>query len=153
MNLSIHTAPDVQPVKCINGLASATKLLPLPVGSEPGLNNAAPSVQPHYRAFIPTTGCSAPVLRIGTLILAVVAACDLSLGIGTTGSHVPYKSLVELRAAYTPDAVQSVSEHPPNSSRELSQPPVLTSPKQISTLPQRFAYARLSQPCLPGSLP
>ena len=27
------------------------------------LNNAAPSVQPHYKAFIPTTGHSAPVLR------------------------------------------------------------------------------------------
>ena len=29
---------------------------------------------------------------------------DVSLGIGATGSHVPYKSLVELRAAYMPDA-------------------------------------------------
>ncbi len=66
MNLSIHTAPDVQPVKCINGFASATKLLPLPVGSELRQNNATPSVQPHYSAFIPNTGCSAPVFRIGT---------------------------------------------------------------------------------------
>jgi 4-amino-4-deoxy-L-arabinose transferase-like glycosyltransferase len=38
------------------------------------LNNAAPLVQPHYRAFVPTTGYSAPVLRIGTLVLAVLAA-------------------------------------------------------------------------------
>jgi hypothetical protein len=44
------------------------------VGPWPRLNNAAPSVQPHYKAFIPTTGHSAPVLRIGTLVLAVVAA-------------------------------------------------------------------------------
>ena len=43
-------------------------------GPWPRLNNAAPSVQPHYRAFIPTTGHSAPVLRIGTLVLAVLAA-------------------------------------------------------------------------------
>src|ERR1700726_2976527 len=28
------------------------------------------------------------------------------------GSHVPYKSLVELRAAYTPDAARSVSGYP-----------------------------------------
>ncbi len=41
------------------------------VGPWPRLNNAAP---PHYKAFIPTTGHSAPVLRIGTLVLAVVAA-------------------------------------------------------------------------------
>jgi hypothetical protein len=39
-------------------------------------------------------GRSAPVLRIGTLVLAVLAACDFSLCIGATGSHVPYKSLV-----------------------------------------------------------
>ena len=47
------------------------RLLPLPVGPWSRLNNAAPSVQLHYRAFIPTTGCSAPAPRIGTLILAV----------------------------------------------------------------------------------
>jgi hypothetical protein len=69
------------------------------------------------------------------------------------GSHVPYDSLVELRAAYTPDAARSVSGHPPSSSRRMGQPPVLTSPKQISTLLQRFACARLSRPCLPGSSP
>ncbi len=47
------------------------------------------------------------MLRIGTLVLADLAACDLSLNIGTTGSHVPYKSLVELRATYTPDAARA----------------------------------------------
>jgi hypothetical protein len=30
------------------------------------------------------------------------------------GSHVPYKSLIELRAAYKPDAARSVSGHPPS---------------------------------------
>ena len=57
-----------------NGSASSTRLLPFPVGPWPRLNNAAPSVEPHYRAFLPTTSCSAPALRIGTLILAVCAA-------------------------------------------------------------------------------
>src|ERR1700730_1193885 len=32
----------------------------------------------------------------------------------STGSHVPYKSLVELRAAYMPDAARAVSGHPPS---------------------------------------
>ena len=77
------------------------------VGRWSRLNNAAPSVQLHYRAFVPTTSHSAPVLRIGTLVLAVLAACDFSLYIG--GSHVPYKSLVELRAASMPDAAWAVS--------------------------------------------
>src|SRR5271165_6581426 len=52
------------------------------VGRWSRLNNAAPSVQLHYRAFIPNTSCSVPVRRIGTLILAVLAACDFSLCIG-----------------------------------------------------------------------
>ena len=82
------------------------------VGRWSRLNNAAPSVQLHYRAFIPTTSHSAPVLRIGTLVLAVVAACDFSLYHRGTGSHVPYKSLVELRAAYMPDAAWAVSGIP-----------------------------------------
>ena len=36
-----------------------------------------------------------------------VRRLDVSLGIGATGSHVPYKSLVELRAAYMPDAARA----------------------------------------------
>jgi len=44
------------------------------VGLWSQLNNAAPSLRPHYRTFITTTGCSVPVLRIGTLVLAVLAA-------------------------------------------------------------------------------
>src|ERR1700758_2737129 len=31
----------------------------------------------------------------------------------STGSHVPYESLVELRAAYMPDAARAVSGPPP----------------------------------------
>src|SRR5215471_8790526 len=67
------------------------------------------------------------------------------------GSHVPYKSLIELRAVYMPDAAWAVSAHPPSLSREKGQPPVLTSSNPLSTLHRRFAYARLSQSCLPES--
>jgi hypothetical protein len=69
------------------------RFLPLPVDLRPELNNATPSLQPHYRAFVTTTGCSAPVPRIGTLILAGASCLDVSLRIGATGSHVPRKSL------------------------------------------------------------
>ncbi len=67
------------------------------------------------------------------------------------GSHVPYKSLIELRAAYMPDAAWAVSVHLPSLSREKGQPPVLTSPNPLSTLLQRFACARLSQSYLSKS--
>ena len=39
------------------------------------MNCPAPSLRPHYRALTATTGRSAPVPRIGTLALAVFAAC------------------------------------------------------------------------------
>src|SRR5215471_8286638 len=68
------------------------------------------------------------------------------------GSHVPYKSQIELRAVYMPDAAWAVSGHPPSSSRKMGQPPVLASSNRISTLLQRFACARLSLPCLSESL-
>ena len=69
------------------------------------------------------------------------------------GSHVPYKSQIELRAAYMPDAAWAVSVHPPSLSRKMGQPPVLTSSNRFSTLQKRFACARLSQSCLPNSCP
>jgi hypothetical protein len=64
------------------------------------------------------------------------------------GSHVPHKSQIELRAAYTPDAAWAVSVHPPSLSRKIGQPPVLTSP----TLFRRFrsgslALASLNRTC------
>jgi len=49
------------------------------VGPQARLNNAAPSLRPHYRAFVTTTGCSVPARRVGTLALAVAAACGFSL--------------------------------------------------------------------------
>jgi hypothetical protein len=67
------------------------------------------------------------------------------------GSHVPYKSLIELRAAYMPDAAWAVSVHLPSLSRKSGQPPVLASSNPLSTLHRRFACARLSQSCLPKS--
>ena len=65
-----------------NGFALSTGFLPSPVDPKPELNNAAPSVQLHYRAFLPTTGCSAPVPRISTPILAGASRLDRSLRIG-----------------------------------------------------------------------
>ena len=41
-------------------------------GSGPQLNNAVPSVQSHYRTFLPTTDPSATVSRIGTLVLTAL---------------------------------------------------------------------------------
>src|SRR3954447_8039943 len=58
------------------------------------LDEAAPSLQLHYRAFLTTTSDSAPVLRLGTQGLAGAACLTGSRHIGATGSHVPYGSCV-----------------------------------------------------------
>src|SRR3954447_10002317 len=57
------------------------------------LDEAAPSLQLHYRAFLTTTSDSAPVLRLGTQGLTGATCLTGSLHIGATGSHVPYGSV------------------------------------------------------------
>src|SRR3954465_5747780 len=69
-------------------------------------NNAAPSVRPHYRAFRPSTGCSAPVLRVGTLALVGAAHLDFSFRIGATCSQVPHTSPNSAHAPSPPDAAE-----------------------------------------------
>src|SRR6185312_11517535 len=103
------------PLRDLERLCLVHRLLPFPVGQWPRPNNAAPSLRPHYRAFHATTGCSAPALRIGTLALAVGAFAASPFAPSarrSTGSHVPYDSLVELRAAYMPDVARAVSGIP-----------------------------------------
>src|SRR6516162_1630461 len=85
MTLSSHTAPDVQPL--LERLCLVHRLLLFSVGQWPRPNNAAPSLQPHYRAFLATTGGSAPAPRFGTLALAVGAACGLSLHVIGVTKH------------------------------------------------------------------
>ncbi len=95
--------------------------LPLNKRAPPGLtgwpkfngDDLPPSLQPHYRAFITTTRQSSPLRRIGTFGRAVVAACAFSLGIASQVLTFPYKSLVELRATYMPDAVQAAFRSAP----------------------------------------
>src|SRR5215469_14557071 len=95
------------------GLALSMRVLPLPVALWPEQNNATPSLQPHYRTFFTTTGCSAPVPLIGTLTLIGSTYWDFSLSIGATGSRVPHKSLVQGHAAFTPDAAWAAIRLPP----------------------------------------
>jgi hypothetical protein len=70
---SFEGLPDL-PLGDLERLCLVHGLLPFSVGPWSRLNNAAPSLRPHYRTFIAITGCSVPVLRFGTLVLAVLAA-------------------------------------------------------------------------------
>ena len=78
---------------------------------------------------------------------------DVSLCIGATGSHVPYKSLIRLRAAYVPDVARAVFRTAPELIPGAGRPPGFDIVFGISTLHQRFACARLSGSHLTGSCP
>ena len=106
--VGLHTFegfPDF-PLGDVERLCLAHGLLPSPVGPWPRLNHSpfgpAPlqSLHPYYELLRPC----APLRYSGP---CGVRRLDVSLGIGATGSHVPYKSLVELRAAYMPDAARA----------------------------------------------
>ena len=114
------------------------------------LDEAAPSLQPHYRAFLTTTSDSAPVLRLGTQGLAGAACLTGSLHIGATGSHVPHGSQDHGHAPFMPDAGWAIIGHPPTLSQERDPLLVSTSPGNLSTRHQGFAHARLRDPHLTG---
>ncbi len=52
-----------------------------------------------------------------------VRRLGVSLRIGATGSHVPYKSLIRLRAAYMPDAARAGFRATPELIPEESRTP------------------------------
>src|SRR3954447_15291294 len=114
------------------------------------LDEAAPSLQLHYRAFLTTTSDSAPVLRLGTQGLAGAACLTGSLHIGATGSHVPYGSQGHGHATSMPDAGWAIIGHLPTLSQERDPLLVSTSPENVSTRHQGFAPARLRDPHLTG---
>src|ERR1700754_538608 len=136
-----------------NGFAPITRLLPSPVGRLPGLNTTTPSVQRHYNAFNPTTDCSAPVPRIGTQGLTGIARSTRSLCIGATGSHVPCKSLIQVHAAFEPDAARAGLQVSAQAYPGTTTIPGSDIFHTISAFHRRFAFARLPGPHLTGSSP
>jgi len=123
------------------------------VGPWPRLNNAAPSVQPHYRAFIPTRAtpplCSASVLSSSRFWPLETSPFTSERQVLTFRTRA--------RLSFAPPTCRMPLGQPsgqlPNLSRESGQPPVSTSSNPISTLHRRFAFARLSQPHPLGLVP
>jgi hypothetical protein len=133
-----------------NGFACVTRLLPSPVGRRRRRNATAPSVQRHYSAFVPTTGCSAPV-RIGTQSLAGITHSAVSLGIGTTGSPIPHESLIPGHAAFEPDAAQAGLQGSACTRPGMTTNPGFDVDDTISAVHRRFALARFLGSHLTGS--
>ena len=144
VSLSTHPAPIIQPF----GFALSTGLLPTSVGPGIKLDDAAPSLRLHYRAFITTTGDPVPVPRIGTLTLGGTSPLSFSLCIDTTGSHVPCTRLDQGHATFMPDAIWTVSRPP---SRLIPGHPIVPGFDiiySLSTRHQWFTRVRLPGPHL-----
>ena len=81
---------------------------------------------------IPITGISSllqggpPLCSVSVLSFLWGLHLNFSLNIGATASHVPHKSLVQVHAAFMPDATWAVCRFPPDLSRVNDYPPVLT---------------------------
>jgi hypothetical protein len=93
------------------------------------------------------------VPRIGISGLAGIARSTHSLGIGTTGSPVPCKSLIQFHAAFQPDAVLAGLQDSAKALPGVTPASGFDIVDTVSTSHQRFAHARLSGSYLTGSGP
>ena len=86
VNLSIHTAPDVRPLADSRRLCLVHRLFLLPDGFSWPVASAeqrSPFGPAPLQSLSSLLRATPPLmLRIGTLVLAVLAACDFSLCIG-----------------------------------------------------------------------
>lgn len=118
---SAHTALVLQSVASRSGDsrdAPPTKAsrCPLP---RPGIPvGVAPSLQPHYGAFLATSSkYSAPVRLCARSVpsRSRLRRLRVSPAVGTTGSRVPRKSPDHVLATSMPDAARAVDRHPSDS--------------------------------------
>ena len=101
VNLSIHPALIIPSQLCETCFTNW--LLPSLVDQKIKLDDPTPSLHPHYR--------TSSLIRVGpplcpALVLSPswVLHLGFSLNIGTTGSHVPQRSLDQSHATFTPEA-------------------------------------------------
>lgn len=91
--------------------------------------------------------------RIGTLDLSGASRLVFSLGIGTTGSPVPQKSLTQIHAAFEPDAAWAGLQDTAHTHPGVTTTPGSDINHTLSAVHRRFAFARLSGSHLTESRP
>ena len=145
VRLSPHTAPSVQPPKHPDDLASRPRLLlrrvgPVRAKAEPPTHLRSSSItEPSslLRASLPP--CPASVLWLSQ----VPSHLSFSLRIGTTGSHVPHRSLIQVHAAFMPGAEWALNRYAPPLSRRPHSPAVSTPVRSFRHVIGRFTFVRL----------
>ncbi len=145
VRLSPHTAPSVQSAGGPSDFASRPRLLLRRVGpdrakAEPPTHLRSSSItEPSslLRASLPP--CPASVLWL----LRVPSRLSFSLRIGTTGSHVPHRSLIQVHAAFMPGAEWALNRFAPPLSRRPHPPAVSTPSSSSRHVIGRFTFVRL----------
>ena len=112
--------------------------------------DATPSLHPHYRNFVTTTSCSAPVPCIGTLTLVALTTWISPFTSRHLVPAVPYKSPDQTHAIYTPDTAHPITRFPMSLSQGMETPLVLMPILWLTTRQQWFRSIRLSDPHLPS---
>lgn len=91
--------------------------------------------------------------RIGTLDLSGATRSVVSLSIGATGSPVPQKSLIQIHAAFEPDAAWAGLQGTAHTHPGVTTTPGSDINHTLSAVHRRFAFARLSGSYMTGSCP
>ena len=155
VTVSRHTAPASLPLESSRSQAYAKETRFLPVSWLP----IACCELTHPLRSSPITGPSTLLLDDPPLCPALVRSrlwghhLRFSLSIGTTGSHVPHKSLDQVHAISMPDAAQTINRLPLGLSCRPPSTHSFDAISDISTPHQWFACAHLLDPYLTRSSP
>jgi hypothetical protein len=140
VNVSAHTAPIIQPHYA--ALLEPQAPPACAVDRRPLLDDATPLLHP-VSGTSRLLRVALPLCLASVLSSLRVLRLDFSLGIKTTGSHVPYKSLDHVHATFMPDADQAVDRYLLAQSRDIMSSRLRRHPNIVSTRHQWFTCVRL----------
>ena len=128
------------------------EFLPSLVDPSLRLNHSTPSLHPHYRAST-LLRVDPPLCHASGLLTSWGFHLGISLGIVTTGSHVPRESLNRARATFTPVTIKAVSRSRLDRIPGQRLEPGFDDVHTLSTPHRWFTRVRLLGSYLTGSRP
>ena len=128
------------------------EFLPSLVDSSLRLNHSTPSLHPRYRAST-LLRVDPPLCHVSGFLTSWGFHLGISLGIVTTGSHVPRESLNRDRATFTPVIIKAVSRSRLDRIPGQRLKPGFDNVPMLSTPHRWFTYVRLLGSYLTSSRP
>src|SRR4051812_18723749 len=126
------------------------EFLPSLVDPSLRLNHSTPSLHPRYRAST-LLRVDPPLCHASGLLTSWGSHLGISLGIVTTGSHVPRESLNRARATFTPVTIKAVSRSRLDRIPGQRLEPGFDDVPTLSTPHRWFTHVRLLGSYLTGS--